>query len=89
MSCCGFRRSISEVTSKAKQAIDTTTSVIKHAAESGQLLADDGLIKKRKNICETCSHKSGSGHAKRCQLCGCFIALKTGLVAASCPAKKW
>lgn len=90
MSCCGsFRRSITEVKTKAKKAAETATNVIKHAAETGQILAETEIAKKRKNICENCSHLTGSGHAQRCKLCGCFIGLKTSLAGASCPAKKW
>lgn len=90
MSCCGsFRRSIAEVKSKAKQAMDTATNVVKHAAETGQILADDETIKKRKNICSKCDHLTGAGHAQRCKLCGCFVGMKAALVGANCPAKKW
>jgi hypothetical protein len=63
----------------------TVEQVIKHALKSGELIADREIITRRLEICRVCEFLEGS----RCKHCGCFMALKGGLVAARCPIGKW
>ena len=41
----------------------------------------------RMDTCNNCEHLTQS--LKRCNLCGCFMELKTWLPQVSCPARKW
>jgi hypothetical protein len=59
--------------------------VLKHAIKSGELLADKETTQKRLEICRACEFLEGS----RCKYCGCFMALKGGLLATRCGIGKW
>lgn len=62
-------------------------------------IAPKELSAKRFALCEVCPHfrKNIDGHpdqhariaGEKCNLCGCYMPVKTQLVKASCPAKKW
>jgi len=58
---------------------------LSHASSTGEVLADYAVVEKRLSLCSDCPEKKGG----RCQVCGCFVRLKAGLVSASCPLKKW
>jgi len=51
------------------------------------ILSEDELARERMKVCEQCP--SFKRLARQCALCGCFLDLKTKLVAASCPIEKW
>lgn len=71
--------------SKLKQFLNTTKNVIKTAATTGKLMADQNLTKVRREICSNCEHQINN----RCQKCGCFIGAKTSIHAANCPIRRW
>jgi hypothetical protein len=50
-------------------------------------MAEGELATERLKMCETCPHFKKI--ARQCDLCGCFLDLKTKLLAASCPIDKW
>ena len=51
-----------------------------------EYVADD-IKEKRYSICQTCTRFIKiSG---QCKECGCFMAMKTGILHASCPLGKW
>jgi hypothetical protein len=41
----------------------------------------------RLDVCKTCDHFKKI--SRQCELCGCFLDLKTELTRAECPIKKW
>jgi hypothetical protein len=47
---------------------------------------DDTVKAERYAICETCPKLLPT---KQCLECGCLMAIKTGLLYASCPLQKW
>ena len=47
---------------------------------------DESQQKERYSVCEDCEHLT---IAKTCTECGCFMPVKTKLLHASCPLKKW
>ena len=84
MGCCNKR----PVPGLHKQIADltlTAANVIAHAAKTGQVIADKGLIERRIALCKGCSQLNDS----RCAACGCFIQIKAGLKISQCPLKKW
>jgi hypothetical protein len=52
---------------------------IEHAAEA--------VAEERYNICKMCPELLKL--TKQCKKCGCFMAAKTKLSAATCPIGKW
>lgn len=40
---------------------------------------------RRLQVCSTCEYKKGL----RCEVCGCFVALKARVPFARCPMGKW
>jgi hypothetical protein len=59
--------------------------VLKHALKTGEVLATKETIGMRLDTCRDCEWLEGS----RCMHCGCFVALKGGLLATRCPVGKW
>ena len=53
---------------------------------SGFKLADKKVQKKRYNDCLNCSHLTPKG---RCDICGCFMKVKTRVETAKCPLSLW
>ena len=84
MGCCNGHRKTT-VPYKIKEAVLTVSNVLSHAIRTGEISADKGIIERRLAVCQSCSHLQGS----RCDICGCFMHLKAGLVATNCPIKKW
>lgn len=60
-------------------------NVIAHARESGQIVASKEKIAVRIATCESCPDKISN----KCRVCGCYVVLKTGLDAESCPRGLW
>lgn len=83
MSCCPGK--MPSARTMAKELANTAFNVFRMAAKTGQLVAADDLIKRRMDICSACLSKTGV----RCMECGCYLSLKTGVAAATCPIKKW
>ena len=49
--------------------------------------SDKDLYDERMAICKLCEHFNSK--AQKCKKCGCFMRLKTTLLAAKCPVGKW
>lgn len=49
--------------------------------------ADQSLADQRFEICKACPELIKL--SKQCKKCGCFMAVKTKLQAATCPLEKW
>ena len=49
--------------------------------------ADQSLAEQRFEICKACPELIKL--SKQCKKCGCFMAVKTKLQAATCPLEKW
>ena len=50
-------------------------------------LSDGELAAERLKVCVECSHFRKT--ARQCDLCSCFMDLKTKMLEATCPAGKW
>lgn len=68
-----------------KNAIKDT---IAHSIEKGEIKADEHLIAARRDICEKCPFVKKVKRLK-CGKCGCFLRLKTFLIAQKCPMGFW
>lgn len=55
--------------------------------DPNQERSDKQLIEDRLEICKACPALRKT--TMQCTKCGCFMKLKTTLVAASCPIGKW
>lgn len=49
---------------------------------------NNGLSRKRMNVCKTCDYKRGKWISV-CWLCGCVLQAKTRVKSAYCNADKW
>lgn len=49
--------------------------------------AEDSIAESRYEICKACPELINL--TKQCKKCGCFMAAKTKLAAATCPIGKW
>lgn len=49
--------------------------------------ADESVSNSRLSICQSCPELIKL--TKQCKKCGCFMAVKTKLQAATCPLGKW
>jgi len=86
MGCCGRHTRMPGITQQAKNLLLSTANVLAYAAVTGQIKAEPQVVGVRVDICQKCRHlEKGS----RCTVCGCFIAMKAGLIAEKCPMKKW
>lgn len=70
----------------------TITTMIASAAHaavtfvaSGGATVSDEVLAARLATCSTCSHYDGN----RCDLCGCYTAIKLRLPGEACPVGKW
>jgi len=87
MGCCGGGRNsrLPSLTQQVKNLILSTANVLAYAAATGQVKAEPQVVGQRVDQCNKCRHLEKT----RCTICGCFIAMKAGLKAESCPLKKW
>lgn len=83
MGCCPGK--LPNMATMAKELSATALNAMRMAIRTGEILAQDQIIKKRIDICSVCENKTGV----RCLKCGCYISLKTAVAAATCPAGKW
>ena len=70
---------------KIKGLFVSVGQVLKHAMKTGELLATEEVVQMRLDTCRACEYLEGS----RCLHCGCFVALKGGLLVTRCPIGKW
>lgn len=71
----------------AKNLAKTAVATVKSVAAGNPLNAPQDLIDNRKNICNSCPAFNKTQN--RCTKCGCNMAMKTYIKAASCPLGKW
>jgi hypothetical protein len=50
-------------------------------------ISPEELAEERIKLCEECPHFKAL--LRQCDLCGCFLDLKTKLLNARCPINKW
>ena len=50
-------------------------------------MASDEVQEKRYSVCKACPKFIKS--TSQCRECGCFMAMKTSLLQATCPLNKW
>lgn len=55
----------------------------------GKLQRLDEVVKKRREICNSCEHKKILMGAKICGKCGCSIWAKSAIPSFKCPLDKW
>ena len=85
MGCCGRNKGFPALTTQLKNLTIDISNVIAYAKVSGEVKADKATVEKRVYLCKACPRLRNG----RCTACGCFISLKAGLKASSCPLKKW
>lgn len=84
MGCCPGK--FPSASAMAKDMSMTALNAMRQALKSGEILAQQDVVLKRLAICNTpCEYKTGV----RCLRCGCYITLKTAVLAATCPEGKW
>lgn len=67
--------------------MSTLKEIAKDLISGKIVLSEDELKNERMKVCEACDHfKRG---LKQCDLCGCFMELKTKFIKAECPIGKW
>lgn len=72
----------------SKNLVKTAADVAKSVVISGEpLKLSDEEKNKRLSICESCEFYNKE--QSRCTKCGCYMAVKTYLKAATCPVGKW
>ena len=89
MGCCGggSRNSrMPSLTQQVKNLVLSVANVLAYAAATGQIKAEPQIVGVRVDKCNKCRHLDGG---TRCTICGCYIAMKAGLKAESCPLKLW
>lgn len=84
MSCCG-KGKYPGIHSMAKDLSVTVMRALREAVKTGKVLAPEHDVRKRLETCNLCEYKTGV----RCSKCGCYISLKTAVLAAKCPIQKW
>lgn len=90
MGCCGrysnnANNRMPSLIQQAKNLMLSTANVLAYAATTGQVKVDPKTAGVRVDTCNQCRHLEKN----RCTICGCFIAMKAGLIAEKCPIKKW
>jgi len=68
-----------------KNLLNTTTDVVKGALNGEGVSLTEEQANARLDICKQCEFYVN----ERCSKCGCYMAVKTHLKAASCPVNKW
>ena len=75
------------VTQMAKNVVQTTVDTVKTVAAGNSATLNEQEVNKRKAICDGCDAFNKA--QQRCTKCGCYMAVKTYLRAATCPLGKW
>jgi tetratricopeptide (TPR) repeat protein len=63
----------------------SATKAMANFMGTGFKVASPELQQKRLQTCATCEHFTGM----RCQICGCFIQVKSRMLSEDCPIGKW
>ena len=71
----------------AKNLANTAVATVKSVATGNPINVSDDEANKRKNVCNGCQFFNKA--QERCTKCGCYMAVKTYLKAATCPIGKW
>jgi hypothetical protein len=74
---------IKEIIETNKQSFVRPTDIINPNTE----WVDESLFNQRYSICKACPELIKL--TKQCKKCGCFMAVKSKMKAASCPLGKW
>lgn len=77
--------SMPSIADMGKNLIETAIDSVKSVAAGDGFSLTEEEANKRLSICNQCEFYTGS----RCTKCGCYMATKTYLKAASCPVGKW
>ncbi len=86
MGCCNRNsRRRPKISQQARNLALSLANVVAYAKATGKIKAEDTIINQRLSICTSCRHNDRN----RCNVCGCFLTVKAGLKAESCPLKKW
>lgn len=75
------------VATMAQNLIKTASDSVKTVAAGNSINISTEEADRRKSICNGCDAYNAA--QQRCTKCGCFIAVKAYLRAASCPLGKW
>jgi hypothetical protein len=65
--------------------LGSATDEIANWMKNGFNIANEELQQKRQNVCDSCEFYIN----RRCNKCGCFMAVKIKLQTSSCPDGKW
>lgn len=71
---------------KAQNFASTMTEVAIHAAKTGKIISKESY-EERMKICKGCEFFDDK--LVMCKACGCFLNLKSWLIAARCAQNKW
>ena len=85
MGCCGRYTKMPSIPQQTKNLVLSVANVLSYAITTGQVKAEARVIGMRVEQCNKCRYLEGT----RCTVCGCFIAMKAGFKAESCPMRKW
>lgn len=72
--------------SKLKGLAITVGDVVVTAAKTGTIM-NPLLGEQRMKVCRSCEEFKAD--PPQCRACGCFLSIKTPLIAAKCPREKW
>jgi hypothetical protein len=64
----------------------TLVDVVSHFIKTGKVIDRAALSQTRMESCKNCSHRT---QCNTCEICGCFLHIKTKFIAACCPLGKW
>lgn len=78
-------KNMPSISQMGKNLIQTASDVVKGVVAGEPVTEDSEVAKARLVICEQCEFYINS----RCTKCGCYMAVKTHVKAASCPVGKW
>jgi len=70
---------------QVKNVTMSLMNVMNQALKTGQVLAPKETIQNRIVTCDACELLVEN----KCSACGCFVALKAGLISETCPKGKW
>ena len=79
------QNSMPSLAEMGKNLMQTAVDTVKSVAAGDGATAQEEQANTRLKICESCEFYQNT----RCTKCGCYMAVKTHLKAASCPVGKW
>ncbi len=65
----------------------TLRQIAKDAITGKLVLSEDELKTERMKICSVCEHFQPA--LRKCDICGCFMEIKSRILQAECPINKW